>query len=228
MAKSEGAVCHLSVCLLVCSSTLEQNIPSLFQVCLNWSWFAEMLQKTVSQIHIEESQVEPEIPACDWFTLHWGRQSSPPHLCFTSELAQQLSDSTPGRQGYDAKLVWRWRRKKSNHLLTHRLSGKVWFLILWSSSAWALRGLLLCRWTPLLSFISCFPGCREQSQSRFTALLYTEITSKLGRKEIKVAFSSVCVIRVLPSPLNTSLTADRTKKHTSRAQGKITLKCQTT
>lgn len=112
MAKSEGAVCHLSVCLLVCSSTLEQNIPSLFQVCLNWSWFAEMLQKTVCQINIEESQLEPEIPTCDWFTQHWGRQSSLPHLCFTSELDQQLSGSTPGHQFYDAKLLWRWRRKK--------------------------------------------------------------------------------------------------------------------
>lgn len=62
------------------------------------------------------------------------------------------------------------------------LSGNMLFLIQSCSRAWTMRGVLLCRWTPLLASISCFSGCRKQCQSHRTVLLYAKISSQHKRK----------------------------------------------
>lgn len=194
------------------------NLKVQFAICLFACLFAAPPWSRIFLLSFRSVSAGVDLQRCSrrqsvrftWKKVKWSQKYQPVTALLSTEEDRAVlltcvspasspdSDSTPGRQGYDAKLLWRWRRKKVTTCWL--IDWFEWFLILWSSSAWARRGLLLCRWTPLLSFICCFPGCCQQSQSRFTAFLYTEITSKLGRKEIKVALSSECVNRVLPSP----------------------------
>lgn len=107
--------------------------------------------------------------------------------------------------------------QKSHHLLTNRLSGKMSFLILRSFSACALRGVLLCRWTPLLSFISFFLVAASSVKAISLCFCMPKLPQNTN------PFSPQCVTYVFPSPLNTSTTADVRKWHTLYVQGKAQL-----
>lgn len=136
-----------------------------------------MLQERVCQVQTKESQIEPEIPAWDWFTEHCRRTTSTACPSFTSKTGLATF------------------RQKSHRLLTNQLSGKMSFLIPWSSSAWAVRGVLLCRWTPscpsfhvflvaassvkAVSLCFCMPKSPENTMKRYeSALFFPSVLSK--------------------------------------------------
>lgn len=117
--------------------------------------------------------------------------------------------------------------QKGNHLLTNRLSGKVCFLILWSSSAWALRGVLV-QVDPPPVFHSVFSWLpRAVSEPFHCAFVHQNHLKTLKKRYESGLFLPLCHSRVPVSIKHLHDSRYNKEAHVIYAS-KSTLKCQTT